>query len=40
MRPTGSLHLGHERGDALGEDAYRDDEGDGGLFGRIKNAFR
>jgi molecular chaperone DnaJ len=26
--------------DALGEEAYRDDEGDGGLFGRLKNAFR
>ena len=26
--------------DALGEDAYRDDEDDGGFFGRIKNAFR
>jgi molecular chaperone DnaJ len=27
-------------GEALGEDPYREDEGDGGLFGRIKNAFR
>jgi molecular chaperone DnaJ len=26
--------------DALDEDAYRDDEDDGGFFGRIKNAFR
>ena len=25
---------------ALGEEPYRDDEGDGGFFGRIKNAFR
>ena len=28
--------LGH----ALGEEPYHDDEGDGGLFGRIKSAFR
>ena len=32
--------LVEQLGDALGEDAYRDDEDDGGFFGRIKNAFR
>lgn len=32
--------LVEQLGRALGEDAYRDDEGDGGLFGRIRNAFR
>ena len=32
--------LVEQLGDALGEEPYRDDEGDGGFFGRIKNAFR
>lgn len=32
--------LVEELGEALGEEPYRDDEGDGGLFGRIKNVFR
>ena len=32
--------LVEQLGAALGEESYRDDEGDGGLFGRIKNAFR
>jgi len=27
-------------GDALGEESYREDDDDGGLFGRIRNAFR
>jgi molecular chaperone DnaJ len=32
--------LVEQLGDALGEEPYRGDEGDGGIFGRIKNAFR
>jgi molecular chaperone DnaJ len=32
--------LVEQLGEALGEEPYRDDEGDGGFFGRIKNAFR
>jgi molecular chaperone DnaJ len=32
--------LVEQLGNALGEEPYRDDEGDGGFFGRIKNAFR
>jgi molecular chaperone DnaJ len=32
--------LVEQLGNALSEDAYRDDEDDGGIFGRIKNAFR
>ena len=32
--------LVEQLGDALGEEPYRDDESDGGFFGRIKNAFR
>ena len=32
--------LVEQLGQALGEESYRDDEDDGGLFGRIKNAFR
>ena len=32
--------LVEQLGDALGDDAYRDDEGEDGFFGRIKNAFR
>jgi molecular chaperone DnaJ len=32
--------LVEQLGEALGEEAYRDDEGDGGFFGRLKNAFR
>jgi len=32
--------LVEQLGHALGEEPYRDDEGDGGFFGRLKNAFR
>lgn len=32
--------LVEQLGNALGEDAYHDNEDDGGFFGRIKNAFR
>jgi molecular chaperone DnaJ len=32
--------LVEQLGDALGEEQYRDEEDDGGFFGRIKNAFR
>lgn len=32
--------LVEQLGESLGEDPYRDDDSDGGLFGRIKNAFR
>jgi len=32
--------LVEQLGEALGEEPYRDDEEDGGFFGRIKNAFR
>jgi len=32
--------LVEQLGEALGEEPYRGDEGDGGIFGRIKNAFR
>jgi molecular chaperone DnaJ len=32
--------LVEQLGEALGEEPYRDDGDDGGLFGRIKNAFR
>jgi molecular chaperone DnaJ len=32
--------LVEQLGEALGEEPYRDDEQDGGFFGRIKNAFR
>ena len=32
--------LVEQLGAALGEEPYRDDEEDGGFFGRIKNAFR
>ena len=32
--------LVEQLGEALGEEPYRDDEGDGGFFGRLKNAFR
>ena len=32
--------LVEQLGEALGADAYHDDEDDGGFFGRIRNAFR
>ena len=32
--------LVEQLGSALDEDAYRADDEDGGLFGRIRNAFR
>ncbi len=32
--------LVEQLGEALGDEPYRDDEGDDGFFGRIKNAFR
>jgi molecular chaperone DnaJ len=32
--------LVEQLGQALGEESYRDDETDDGLFGRIRNAFR